>query len=446
MTSKNFIVLSEGTFFEPQHFQQLVRAFENHANERVSGVFPYPYGFRELQINHEFLAFGKFAITRARGVMPDSTVFDIPHDQPPPEPLVITDDAADNQTVYLTLPHKSEGELEIRWPGRYGNARYVMRSEEMRDTHSENGSDRAVDVAVPNLKLALEREDRSAYTGIAVARILGRRPDGSLLLDDGFYPTSLSVHAIPPLGRFLSEIATLMRERARTIGMRIGSPGQAGVADVTDFLLLKTLNRLHAQLQHLSRQPNAHPIEIYRTFLTACGELATFMEENRLPPDYAAYHHDDLRVSLQPLEAALRRYLGTVLQPRAVSLPIVRQQYGVLTAAIPDGTLLESAEFILAVSAQMPVEKLRQLFLQQIKVASLEKLNELVRLQLPGIPLMPLPVAPRHLPYHAGFTYFQLDRSHPSWQQMMRNTAGFGFHLSGDYPGLQLEFWAIRNQ
>ncbi|MGN6447358.1 MAG: type VI secretion system baseplate subunit TssK, partial [Brucella intermedia] len=82
---------------------------------------------------------------------------------------------------------------------------------------------------------------------------------------------------------------------------------------------------------------------------------------------------------------------------------------------------------------------------QQAKVTSMERLGELVSLQLPGIPLLPLPVAPRHLPFHAGFTYFQFDRSHPSWQ-MMRETAGFGFHIAGDYPEMELQFWAIRSQ
>ncbi|MDF3840265.1 type VI secretion system baseplate subunit TssK [Pseudomonas citronellolis] len=444
MSSKNPIVLSEGTFFEPQHFQQLVRVLEHQINSRVDSVGPHPYGFTDLQINQEYLAFGKIAITHAKGVMPDGTVFNIPNDQPPPEPLVIGDSAADNQVVYLTLPHRSDGVLEIRWPEAYANHRYIMRAEELRDTHSQIGDYRPIDLAVANLQLALEREDRSAYACLPFARIRGRRADGSLLLDDSFYPTSLSLQAIPPLGRFLGEVTSLMRERARTIAERIGSPGQAGVADVTDFQLLQSLNRLYAELLQQSRQPMTHPVDLYRAFLMAASELATFMEHGRLAPELPAYRHEDLATSFQPLEATLRRYLSNVLQPRAVSLPIVTQQYGIRTASVADSTLLEQADFVLAVSAQMPVERLRQLFLQQVKVASMERLGELVSRQLPGIPLAPLPVAPRHLPYHAGFTYFQLDRNHPTWQQMMKNTAGFGFHITGDYPGLELQFWAIR--
>ncbi|NMG34979.1 type VI secretion system baseplate subunit TssK [Azoarcus sp. TTM-91] len=446
MSSKNQIILSEGTFFEPQHFQQLVRVLEHQLSSRADGMASYPYGFTDLQVNQEYLAFGKIAITHARGVMPDGTVFNIPNDQPPPEPLVIGDSAADNQLVYLTLPHRSDGVMEVRWPETYAHHRYVMRAEELLDTHSQAGDYRSIDLAVPNLQLALEREDRSAYACLPFARICGRRADGSLLLDERFYPTALSLQAIPPLGRFLGEVSSLMRERARTLAQRIGSPGQAGVADVTDFQLLQAFNRLYAEFLHLSRQPTTHPGQLYCAFLAAIGELATFMEQERLAPDLPAYRHEDLANSFQPLEATLRRYLSSVLQPRAVSLPLVKQQYGIHTAQVADTTLLDHADFILAVTAQLPVERLRQLFLQQVKVASMERLSELVSRQLPGIPLAPLPVAPRQLPFHAGYTYFQLDRNHPAWQQMMHNTAGIGFHITGDYPGLNMNLWAIRER
>lgn len=445
MTTKNPVIWSEGLFVKPQHFQQQQRALEHHTNQRVNAVSEHLYGFSELEINQEYLSFGKIAIVRARGAMPDGSVFDIPTDHTPPVPLAITEASTANQVVYLTLPLKSEGVLEVQWPDSYAHMRYAARAEEVRDTHSQEGDYVSMDVASLNLQLALERDDRSAFTGIALCRILDRRPDGSLILDETFYPTSLSLNAVPPLQRFLGETAGLMRERAKNIAERIGSPGQSGVADVTDFNLLQVLNRLQPYFQHLSRLRHLHPEQLYVAFSQACGELVTFTDEGRLPQEYPAYQHDNLRVSFRMLEETLRRSLSTVLQPRAVSLPIVRQQYGILTAAVQDRSLLASADFILAVRARMPLEKLRQQFVQQAKIASMEKLSELVGLQLPGIPLSPLPVAPRHLPFHAGFTYFQLDRTHPTWQ-MMRDTAGFGFHIAGDFPELELQFWAIRSE
>lgn len=445
MTTRNPVVWSEGLFVKPQHFQQTSRYLEHYINTRQGSR--YWYGFSALELNQEFLNFGKIAIIRARGIMPDGTLFDIPHDQPPPPPLAITGAEAAGQTVYLTLPLRSDGTAQVRWPDTYGNTRYVLQTEEVRDTHSHQGNHVPLDLAVPNLQLALEREDRSAFTGLALGRILDLRPDGSLLMDTGFYPTGLHLNAIRPLAHFMEEVSTLMQERAKSIAQRIGSPGQSGVADVNDFNLLQALNRWQHPFRHMARDPDVRPVDAYLACGQACGELITCIDDSRLVPEFPAYQHDSPKASFQMLEQTLRRLLGTVLQPRAISVPLIRQAHGILTAQVNDASLMQSAEFILAVRARMPLEQMRKLFQQQAKVASLQTLQTLIRLQLPGVPLSPLPVAPRHLPFHAGFTYFQLDRTSEAWHKLIPQQAnGFGLHISGDFPDLELQFWAIRNQ
>ena len=72
-----------------------------------------------------------------------------------------------------------------------------------------------------------------------------------------------------------------------------------------------------------------------------------------------------------------------------------------------------------------------------------EKIRDLVNLHLPGIPLRTLPVAPREIPYHTGFTYFEVDTSHEMWRQL-NNSGGLAMHISGEFQNLQMELWAIR--
>ena len=45
--------------------------------------------------------------------------------------------------------------------------------------------------------------------------------------------------------------------------------------------------------------------------------------------------------------------------------------------------------------------------------------------------------------YYAGFTYFQLDRSGDLWKQL-DVTKVIALHIAGDFPGLQLELWALK--
>ncbi len=139
MSSRNPVIWHEGLFVKPQHFQQQARAAEAAVHQRVHSLNDALYGFSELVLNTEYLSFGKVAITQARGIMPDGSVFDIPHDLAPPAPLEIADSSGVNQIVYLALPLRSHGALEVRWPDQYGNSRYIARRDEIRDTHSDDG-------------------------------------------------------------------------------------------------------------------------------------------------------------------------------------------------------------------------------------------------------------------------------------------------------------------
>ena len=54
-----------------------------------------------------------------------------------------------------------------------------------------------------------------------------------------------------------------------------------------------------------------------------------------------------------------------------------------------------------------------------------------------------LAVDPRQLPFHAGFHYFALDRNGDLWKQLER-IGSLALHVAGDFPGIELELWAIR--
>jgi type VI secretion system protein ImpJ len=115
----------------------------------------------------------------------------------------------------------------------------------------------------------------------------------------------------------------------------------------------------------------------------------------------------------------------------------------VRTAVLPDPELARDSNLVLAVNAQMPTEHIRQRFPAQSKLGPVDRIRDLVNLQLPGIGLRALPTAPRQLPFHAGFHYFELDRGGDLWKQFERS-GSLALHVAGDFPGLELELWAIR--
>jgi len=187
-----------------------------------------------------------------------------------------------------------------------------------------------------------------------------------------------------------------------------------------------------------------HPEDLYRLFVSAAGELATFTTPSKRPPQLAAYRHDTLRESFEPVMTALRSSLSVVLEQSAIPIPIESKKFGISVAVVNDRGLYASAVFILAARADMPSEELRRRFPAQLKIGPVEKIRDLVNLQLPGVPVHPVPVAPRQIPFHAGFVYFELDQANELWAQL-KASGGVALHVAGDFPGLSLEFWAIRS-
>jgi type VI secretion system protein ImpJ len=225
---------------------------------------------------------------------------------------------------------------------------------------------------------------------------------------------------------------------------RMTQTGSGGVSEIADFLMLQTVNRNEPVLAHLARTSLLHPEHFYEVALALSGDLAIFRETRR-GTRFGPYIHDDLAVSFQPLMDDLRRSLSMVLEQSAIRIELHDRKHGVRVAVISDVELQRNATFVLAVTSSMPGEALRTRFPTQVKIGPVERIRDLVNLQLPGVSLQPLPVAPRQIPFHTGASYFELEtRNSDLWRQL-EQSGGVAMHIAGEFPGLELAFWAIRS-
>jgi type VI secretion system protein ImpJ len=438
------VVWQEGMFLRAQHFQQQDRHVEHLVQARAAPLRPYPWGVLELTLDRDLLGAGKFALASATGVMEDGTPFSIPAtaDQPPPIDLP---EGTRNQVVYLAIPVRQPGSPEIAFSNgpESAGARYGMKGFEAFDTHSDSTLPAELQVGRPRLRFLLESEERAGFSCLGLARVVEVQADRKVVVDGNFVPPCLRVSAAPPLANFLAETVGLCGQRAEALAGRLSQPGARGVAEVADFLLLQALNRWQPLLAHWADAGNVHPEALYAALVQLSGEFATFTDPKKRAATYPAYRHDDLQRSFAPVVADLRRSFATVIETNAVAFPLQEKGYGVRVAPIVDRNLLRTSQFVLVVHADMPAEHLRRGFPSQVKIGAVEHIRELVNVALPGIEVRPLPVAPRQIPFHASAVYFELDRGSPHWQHM-QNAGAFAIHVSGDFPNLRLELWAIR--
>jgi type VI secretion system protein ImpJ len=443
MSAYNKVLWSEGLFLRPQHFQQQGRYFERLLETRCYALRSHPWGCVELQFERDLLAIGKLGLRRAIGVFPDGTPFRIPEDDPVPVPLDVGAQVRD-ETVYLALPVRQQSGAEVdRSAGQENIVRHAIREVESRDATADAGVSTTLEVGPLRTRLMLSHETLDDYACIPIAQVIERRSDQRVLLNELFIPTVLDTRAAPLLATFMTELQGLLHQRGEALAGRVAATGRGGAAEIADFLMLQAINRYEPAISHLVTGGLVHPEDLYRYCVSAAGELATFTTVSKRPTAFPGYAHDRLRESFEPVIAALRSSLSAVLEQSAIAIPIEPRRFGLSVATVADRTLFSTAVFVLAVRADTPAEDLRQAFPKQLKIGPVEKIRDLVNLQLPGIALHAIPVAPRQIPYHAGFVYFELDQGNELWGQL-KASGGIGLHVGGEFPGLKLEFWAIR--
>ena len=444
------VVWSEGMFLQPQHFQQQDRYYEALVRQSCGSLRPYGWGVTHLALDREVLALGKIAITAARGLLPDGTPFVIPDHDPPPDPLDVGADVR-NTRVILALPVRRAGMADVERSDQANTAtRFRAVAREVRDNNVDTANNSTfVEIGEPRLRLFLDTRDFGEYTTIGVARVLEKRPDQHVILDTDYLPPCLDCGEVPALAGFVTEVLGLLHQRGDALADRVVGAGAARGAslDIAQFLRLQTVNRFEPLFAHLTTMQRLHPADFYQIALQLAGEMATFTDKvKRRPPTFPAYDHDDLRKTFHPLMMELRRSLSLEEVEAAIQIPIEERQYGIRVAIITDRErpLLTKANFILAVRADMATDLLRARFPTQVKIGPVERIAQFVNHHLPGIGVSALPTAPREIPYRADFIYYRLDRSSEFWKQIL-NSGGFAFHVGGEFPEMEMTFWAIKD-
>jgi len=443
MSLRHRVVWSQGMYLQPHHFQQEARFVEHLIDARTRVGQPHAWGFEVLVLDEAQLALGCVALLRASGVLPDGTPFSIPDADALPAPLQIAPDTHD-EVIVLAVPLARTGVTEVDFGDGQadGIARYSVTDVALRDQVNAADDPEPVQLGVPRLHLLRRRDASDAYAALGIARVVERRADAQVVLDRAYLAPQTRIDASSQLSATAALLHGLVQQRARALAAQMGQLGQ-GVSEVADFLMLQVLNRTEPVLRQFAGNASVHPWHFHLCLLQLAGELATFSSTARCPPDYPLYQHDDLQTVFAPLVQDLRELLSAVIQRHAQQIELVDRSHGVRTAVVADAELLRSAGFVLAVRAQVPAEQLRQRFPAQAKLGPVDRIKDLVNLQLPGLVLRSLPVAPRQLPYHAGSHYFEVERQGELWKQLERS-GSLALHVAGDFPGLELELWAVR--
>ena len=448
MAGESRVAWREGMFLRPQHLQQQDRYIDALVRARTAALRPYPWGVSTLAINGSLASLGKFGLERCAGALPDGTPFSIPEDLPPPEPLDIPPDTRD-AIIYLTLPARQSGALEFTSretakPAALSVARQLVDEEEVFDAFADERVSESIELARPNLRYGVLREQTDGSVTLGVARVR-EVLNGVVVLDDRYIPPSLDIRAAGRLAGFLNDIIGRADQRVEELALRAVEATDGGAETFASFLLLQALNRWTPVLAHLRNLPMVHPERLYEVFVSMAGELATLVRSDyRRPPQFKPYDHENLQLTFEQPYELLQQELSAMFDRSAEQMKLENVGPGAYTAVIDNHALFQTANFYLAVSARVPLDELRAKFASHVKVGSILKMRQIVSSSLAaGVGLSHQPTPPPQIRVLPGYIYFELDRSAPDWRDFATAPA-LGMHVAGDWPDLKLELWWVK--
>ncbi|CDG17594.1 type VI secretion system baseplate subunit TssK [Xenorhabdus doucetiae] len=444
MSRSEKVIWTEGMFLRPHHFQQAENYLEAYVRDWGMAQVPYYWGFLTLKLDPSFLEQGKVMVASASGIFPDGTPFNFTEAHAP-APLQV----AENQTgenIVLALPIFRGGREEIIFhESKDSMARFVSVDTEVNDFNAMSVGSATVQFGRMRLRLMLESDLTPEWTSLSIVHVINRTRENKLHLDSHFIPPLLNCHAHSQVVGFINDLQGLLEQRRQQISQCLLQLGRQNSSEVMYFLLLSLVNRYSGQINHIQNISLLHPERLFSEWLQFATELASFtpsrIPEEKLP----IYDHDNLKLCFNHLMLLLRQGLSIILEEHAIQLPLTEYSHGLNVATLPDANMLNTFSFVLAVYADVPKETLISYFPAQMKIAPVGRIRELVQLQLPGIPISAMPSVPRQIPWHSGYLYFELEKEGELWNQMEKSS-GFALHLAGQFPGLHMEFWAVRNR
>jgi len=438
----------EGLLLGPQHLQQADRAHEARLADALRAALPLAWGVVRLACDPAALAAGSLRLTALEAVMPDGSPVraDGAEDLPAALPLAERwQDGAVASTVHLLLPLPSPGGIDVSEDGVHEGrrTRWRRRCQELPD--AAGGRPRPIELLVPNLRLALDHEDRDGCAALPVAQIARLAAD-RFELDPRMAPPCLRLDAAPSLVALLGRIEEIVAARAAELAAHRRSRTRGlvefAVADVGAVLTQQALGAHLAVLRGRIAGGWTHPAAVHEQLVALGGELAA-LDGGDEGTAFPAYDHLRPHRSFAILEERLRALLRSVVHTRYVPIPVARVGERLLAGAIPEQATA-GAQIFLAIISDVPAERVIRDVPLRARVASQGRIDALIAASMAGIRLAYVPVPPQEIPVQPGGAYFRLETTGAEWEQAAR-TRSLAVFLPLELATARVEFLALKD-
>lgn len=457
MAQYHRILWSEGLFVTPQHFQQWDLFQDAAVSERIALTRPFAWGVHTIEVDTELLARGTFRLLSFRGIFPGGGVLRVPEFDPPPRSIPFGDAVnirSDAFEILLGLPARRSG-----WPNTQLAENSTEEAKELRfkaksvSVPDENSGrdERTLQRAEQNLQILLQTDLRDNYECIPLVQVK-RTATGEFQIVEEFVPPLLNLTASGYLVKLCRTLLERLSARSKQLGERFTESG-VNARDITPanlraFLQFTVVNQTIPLLAHFREVAGVHPEEFYRVFAALVGQLCTFNPTRFHPRDIPPYNHTMIGPVFKQLESMLVELLDIKEVAHGYEvIPLATVSEGRLHGQFTRESSLQPSTALILTFTGGPGEEVNEpdlvASIQQIIVASQDRISQKLALSLPGLVLHHLPVPPPVIPRARGTTYFQLAAQGNDWDAI-RESKNLAIQLPPRYRGLKLELLSLE--
>ncbi len=418
---------SEGMFLRPHHFQAAQRFWGEQLATSISWANPYHYGLHRCELSREALANYHVQVSGLQCQLSDGTLFALADGQVLDRRDIKTAFETQSEvTVYLAISKLVLGRANVATLEEGTRARYLSKTLPVQD-ESMGGNDQDVDLLELDGRLMFSTEDLHGYETLPLARI--RRSgaeEATPEIDDDYFPPVLDVNAWPPLALdtiravfdIIGEKIAVLGGRVRDRGVTLASPDPG---DLDDLLMLKTLNESQALLHCLTFAQGVHPFLAYSELCRIVGALSIF-DAQRTLDEIPVYDHDDLARIFKWVKLRIEQLLGSRKKLQYEQRFFVGNERG-LQVTIEPQWLHTGWDWFVGVNGQnIPDRSVRDLLQPgklDWKMGSSAQVDVIFKHGVPGLKHVELSQAPRALPSHQGWSYYEIVRGDNAWKDVL---------------------------
>jgi type VI secretion system protein ImpJ len=372
-----------------------------------------------MEVDQELLATGTFRVLSFRGLFPSGISVRFPEIDPAPPQADFKeafDLRADHLDIFLGIPLRRSG-----WPNcrlsedameDRSEVRFSAEAATVEDENTGRG-ERPIQRAELNLKLLVGTEPRDNFESLQIARV-EKNAAGGFQPVDSYVPPLLALEGSPYLTQMNRSILERLVTRSSGLASSFTEAGADGrditPANLRAFLYFAVINGVIPQLAHLRESEATHPEQFYRTLAGLVGQLTTFNAARLHPRDVPAYRHEDPGPVFSDLERLIVDMLELKESQGYHVIPLTSSGEGRFQARIEKDSLLQpTAAIFLSVSSQEIDESEIAANVARIIVASSERIDQKLNLNLRGLPLQLVTVPPPAIPRRRNTWYYQLD-------------------------------------